>query len=253
MSKNPKSKEAPQGKRQTIKAQRQKKQRQQRLFIILAVTGAALLVMALVLKPIIVDSTTPVGEITPIAPQEYPLADGAALGDESAPVLVEVFEDFQCPACQQYSLETEPQLIENYVATGKIRYVFRHFPFIDDQSFTKESDRAALASECAAEQGRFWDYHVIVYTNWDGENQGAYNDKRLGAFAESIGLDMEKFNACMRDERYQDKISQDLAAGRQYGATGTPSVFVNGVQVAPGYVPTFEQLSQAIQAALAGQ
>jgi protein-disulfide isomerase len=190
-----------------------------------------------------------------ITPEARPLVDGAALGDPNAPVLVEVWEDFQCPACRTYSSEIEPLVVDNYVASGKARYVFRHYPFLDDRAASKESDQAANASMCAAEQGMFWEYHDYLFANWNSENAGAFSDKRLVAYGEALGLDMAAFNACFEENRFQDDIQQDLADGTRAGVTGTPSVFVNGQIIKPGFVPSYEDIAQAIEAALtsAGQ
>jgi protein-disulfide isomerase len=237
-------------KRQAIREQRIKKQRQQRIMVIFGISLIALLFAALLVLPGIQAARAPVGEITQITPMPRPPGEGAALGDPNAPVLIEVFEDFQCPACQTYSELVEPQIIQELVETGQVRYVFRHYPFIDDNSASRESDQAANASMCAAEQGRFWDYHDMLYANWNSENQGAFADKRLVAFAETLELDMDDFNACFRENRYESQIQADEAAGRQMGVTGTPSVFVNGKNIKPGYVPTFEDVQLAVQEAL---
>ncbi len=240
-------------KRQIIREQRLKRQNQQRLIVILVVAAAALVVAGLLILPSLRSNLAPVGEIKTAAPHDHPKANGTSLGDSSAPVLIEVWEDFQCPACQGYSEQVEPQVTDNYVATGKARYVFHHYPFLDTNSATKESHQAANASMCANEQGRFWDYHDILFTNQSGENQGAFTDKRLAAFAESIGLDMTKFNDCFESNRYKDQIEQDKADGEKAGVQGTPSVFVNGKLIKPGYVPTFQDISAAIDAALPSQ
>ncbi len=239
--------------RQQIREQRVQKQRRQRLLTILLITGGALLIAGLLIAPSLRNSLTPVGEIVQVTPEARPMVDGAAMGDPNAPVLVEVFEDFQCPACRTYSGDVEPLLVENYVASGKVRYVFRHYPFLDDRSVTKESDQSANASMCAAEQDKFWEYHDFLFANWNNENAGAYSDKRLVAFAESLGLDMGRFNDCFNENRYEDDIQKDLADGTQKGVTGTPSVFVNGQIVKPGFVPSFDEIAQAVEAALAAQ
>jgi protein-disulfide isomerase len=230
-----------------------KRQQQQRTYVIIAIAIGAVIIAGLLIMPSILEARTPVGDINTITPIERPQADGTTLGDANAPVLVEVWEDFQCPACQSYSEQIEPLVVQNYVATGKARYVFRHWPFIDDNSATRESDQSANASMCAMEQGRFWDYHDIVFANWDGENRGAYSDKRLVAFAESLGLDMEQFNACFEENEYKDWISQDQADGTAAGVTGTPSVFVDGQILTPGFVPSYDQIAAAIDAALGSQ
>jgi len=234
-------------KRQIIREQRLRRQRQQRLIVILAVSIGAIVIAALLIVP----SLTPVGEIAQITPVERPMVDGTALGAISAPVLIEVWVDFQCPACRNFSADVEHQIIETYVATGKARYVFRHFPFLDDRVISKESDQAANASMCASEQGRFWDYHDILFANWNSENAGAFSDKRLVAYAESLGLDMDNFNSCFKANRYKEQIDNDFEAGTSAGVKGTPSLFVNGEHITPGFVPSFAQVSTAVEAALA--
>ncbi len=236
-------------KRQQIREQRMKRQRQQRLMVILAVTAGALLIAGLLIVPSLINSLTPVGEIVNITPAERPLVDGKEMGDPNASVLVEVWEDFQCPACKTYSTDIAPLVVQNYVAPGNIRYVFRHYPFLDDRSASNESDQAANASMCAAEQDTFWQYHDYLFANWNSENAGAFSDKRLIAFAEALELDMDAFNACFRENRYKEIIDQDQADGTKVGVTGTPSVFVNGQIVKPGFVPSYEEIAQAIDAA----
>jgi protein-disulfide isomerase len=240
-------------KRQIVREQRVKRQRQQRLLTIGIVAAVALAVAFFLIAPSIRNAMTPVGEIIQITPEARASIDGRAIGDVSAPVLVEVWSDFQCPACQSFAQSIEPQVVQNYAATGKIRYEYRHFPFLDDRSSTKESDQAANASMCANEQGKFWEYHDYLFANWDGENQGAFNDKRLVAFAEALGLDTAAFNDCFQENRYKDDIAKDLADGDQAGVQGTPSVFVNETNLKPGFIPSYEEIAQAIDAALAGQ
>jgi len=190
-----------------------------------------------------------------VEPSLRPLVDGTAMGDPNALVRIDVFEDFQCPACRTYSEEIETRITETYVATGQVYYVFHQYPFIDRASVNKESQQAANASMCAAEQGLFWEYHDILFANWNGENAGAFNDKRLVAFAETLDMDMDLFNNCFEEDRYRDEIQTDFELGTEMGVSGTPSVFVNGQHITPGFVPGFEDLQQAIEAALiqAGQ
>ncbi len=238
------------GKKQILQERRRKKERRQQL-ITFAIIGIFVVVVAgFVAVPSIIAAATPVGAVIAINPSERPQTDGMSMGDPNAPVRVDVYEDFQCPACKSFTEDVETRLIEAYIKTGKIYYVFHHFPFLDDRVLTKESDQAANASLCANEQGRFWDYHDILFANWDGENEGGFADKRLIAFADNLGLDMDAFNACFAENRYKSQITADLDLGRQIGVTGTPGVFVNGNAVAPGYIPSYEQMQQAIEAAL---
>jgi protein-disulfide isomerase len=103
---------------------------------------------------------------------------------------------------------------------------------------------------CAEEQDLFWEYHDILFANWNGENVGAFSDERLMAFAETLGLDMETFTSCFEENRYQDEIQADYELGLEMGVSGTPSVFVDGQQITPGYVPGFGDIQQAVEAAL---
>jgi protein-disulfide isomerase len=215
------------------------------MYIVLGVVVAALVIAAVIITP----SLLPVGDIVTITPVERPMADGRAMGDPDAPVTIEVYEDFQCPACKTFAEQIAPQIKDAYVASGDVYYIYRHYPFLDDNAPRNESDQAANASMCAADENRFWDYHDMLFANWNGENQGAFSDKRLVAFAEALDLDMDAFNACFRENRYRDVIDQDLADGTKLGVTGTPSVFVNGQIVKPGFVPSYEEIAQAIDAA----
>lgn len=237
----------PVSKREAVRERRKQKQRKQRLFIVLGVVGVAAVIAALLIIP----SLLPVGDIVVITPHERPMVDGRAMGDPNAPVTIEVYEDFQCPACKSFTEQIEPQIVDAYVATGEVYYIFRHFPFLDDQAPRNESDQAASASMCAGDENRFWDYHDMLFANWNGENQGAFNDKRLIAFAEAIELDMPAFNACFDANDHEEEINSDELSGRNSGVTGTPSVMVNGRIISPGFVPSFQQISDAVEAELA--
>jgi protein-disulfide isomerase len=102
---------------------------------------------------------------------------------------------------------------------------------IDGNVGGSESRRAAEASECAREQDEFWNYHALVFANQQGEGQGAFSDRRLKAFAETLGLDTDAFNACLDSGRYAGEVRADEQLGRSLGVSGTPTVFVNGQRV----------------------
>jgi protein-disulfide isomerase len=228
---------------------RQKMQRQQqrrRLITIgLIALGAALVVLAVVIPQLV-----PVGEIVTVTPAALPNADGLSLGDANAPATIDVFEDFQCPACRRFTESTEPLIIQNLVSTGNARYVFHHYPFLDgDGVGSGESDQAANASMCANEQDKFWEMHSILFANWNGENKGAFSNRRLQAMAESIGLDMDAFNSCFNANKYEAEIQADFELGGNMGVSGTPTVFVNGQRVgAPGQVPSYQDIADAVAA-----
>jgi protein-disulfide isomerase len=194
--------------------------------------------------------------VTPFTPLAITAnVDGRHLGDSSAPVKVDVWEDFQSSACRTYSINVEPQVITNYVNTGKVYYTFHFYPFVDGGNASGESHHAANAALCASDQGHFWDYHEILLANWNGENKGAYSDEHLIVFAGYLGLDMTTFNQCFQANTYANLINQDILAGQTAGVhqNGTPSVFIDGQLLTPGYVPTYDQTAAVIDKALAGK
>jgi protein-disulfide isomerase len=234
-------------KRQERRERMQRQQRRQRLIIL----GAITLVAALVVFALVWQQLRPVGEIIAVTPAALPNADGLSLGDPDAPVAIQIFEDFQCPACQRFTESTEPLIIENLVATGKARYEFHHYPFLDGNGVGAigESDQAANAAMCANEQEKFWEMHSTLFANWNGENQGAFSNRRLQAMAESLGLDMDAFNNCFSANQYEEEIQADFDLGQQMGVSGTPSVFVNGQRVGqPRQVPSYEEIADAVNA-----
>lgn len=224
-------------KRQVLREERKKKERQKRILIIGGIVVAALIVIGFFVFPSLKKP-----EIVVVDPGDWYKEDGTALGDPSAPVKIDIFEDFKCSACQAYTLDIEPDLIKNEVTNGEVYYVFHQYPFLSE----KESSLAANASECAAEQNRFWDYKNILYENLNHVID-EYNSKSLNAFAESLGLDMKQFSSCLKSEKYADKVNKDKNLGDEMGVAGTPSLFVNGEIIKPGYVPTYQDIQIAIQ------
>ncbi len=225
---------------------RRKQERRGRMITIILVVIAAVLVMFVMVYP----SLKSTGEVATVEANPRPMENGVALGDPDAPVVIDLFEDFQCPACKLYSEEVEKRIVETYVANGQVYYVFHHFPFLDSRSATKESQQAANASMCALEQDHFWDYHDILFANWEGENIGTFRDENLISFAETLELDMDLFTACFEEKRYEDEIQADFNLGLEMGVSGTPSVFVNGQHISPKHIPTFEEVQQAVEAIL---
>lgn len=235
-------------KRQERRVKMQREQQRRRLILIgLIALGASLVVLAVVLPQL-----RPAGDIVTVTPAALPNADGLSLGDPNAPVTIDVFEDFQCSACVRFTQNVEPLVIQNLVATGKARYVFHNYPFLDGDGAgsSGESDQAANAVMCANEQGKFWEMHSILYANWNGENRGAFNTRRLQAMAESIGLEGDAFNSCFEANTYEADIQADFEMGQQMGVSGTPTVFVNRVRVgAPRQVASYQEIEQAVNAA----
>jgi protein-disulfide isomerase len=173
-------------------------------------------------------------------------AQDKSLGEASAPVVVAEYADFQCPYCKEFADGPGRQLKEEYVDTGRVRFVYRHFAFIGD-----ESTWAAEASDCADEQGRFWDYHDRLFAAQGDENSGAFSRDNLRAFAAELGLDTERFNQCLESGEYRSEVRQEYAEGQRLGVQGTPTLFVDGLLVRNG--GDYDVLRSAIESALAGQ
>ncbi len=159
----------------------------------------------------------------PAAAQAPTVDDDPFLGPADAKVTIIEFSDFQCPFCGRFFRDTEPKIIENYVKTGKARFVYRDLAFLGE-----ESVRAAEAAQCAHEQGKFWEYHNTLFSNQSGENEGAFKDENLKKFARDLKLDTAKFDGCLDSQKYRSEVQKDTDDARLSGATGTPTVFVNG-------------------------
>lgn len=166
------------------------------------------------------------------------------LGNKDAKVTVIEFADFQCPFCEKWFTDVGKSLIKDYVDTGKVKFAFRQYAFLG-----QESNWAAEASECANEQSKFWDYHDYLYTHQGSENSGAFAKEKLIGFAGEIGLNVNQFTSCLNSGKYTQKVAEDLAAGQKAGVTGTPSTFVNGMIVV-GAQP-YATLKQLIDTELA--
>jgi protein-disulfide isomerase len=191
--------------------------------------------------------------LVPIRPTPSELADPAnpqelAVGDPT--VTVEVWSDFQCPACRLWARQVEPDVVEEFVRPGTIRLVYRDFAFLDGGNRSGESQQAAAAARCAGEQGAFWPYHDYLYENQDGENDGAFRRERLDLIATTLELDMDAFGACMASDAPFEAVTASLAAGQQAGVRSTPTVAVNGVLQPAGALPITD-LRTAIDKALA--
>jgi protein-disulfide isomerase len=188
------------------------------------------------------------GSYVTVEPKEWPQEDGKALGPADAPVVVQEFSDFQCPYCRQFHDSILNPLIDQYIDSGQVRFEYHHYIVIDGNVGGNESRRSAEASECASEQGRFWDYHDMLFANQQGEGAGGFSDARLRAFAGALDLDTDAFDSCFNARRFSRSVTSDESLGRQLGVTGTPALFVNGVRVANPL--NYSQVQTAIDEAL---
>lgn len=145
------------------------------------------------------------------------------LGDPNAPITIIEFGDYQCFYCNKFFHDTENQIYENYIKTGKAKLIFKDFTIIGQDSVV-----AAHAAHCADDQGKFWEYHNTLYNNWNGENNGWASAENQFKFAQQVGLDNTKFTECMTSEKYKSKIQASSEDAKTLGLTGTPAFFVIG-------------------------
>lgn len=163
--------------------------------------------------------------------------DDPSIGPEDAPVVIVEFSDFNCSFCKRFHDTTLQPLLEQY--EGQIRFVYRDFAILGDTSIT-----SAIASECAYDQDRFWDYHDLLFAN-----QGNFSRDNLIGYATQLELDVDQFTVCIDDQVHLDDVRADSAAAQQIGARGTPAFLING-QFVSGAQP-YEVFVQLIDAELA--
>jgi protein-disulfide isomerase len=169
------------------------------------------------------------------------LADGTSLGAKSAPVTIDLWADFQCPVCQAFTDQIEPQLVTTYIEPGKVRLVFHDMAFIGPESVD-----AAVAAQAAAAQGKFWTYHDYLYANQGvTENSGAFSRARLISIADAVGLNQAKFTQALDDATLRNDVEAEASAGASQGVNATPTIFLNGKFFQAG-IPTWSALSAAI-------
>jgi protein-disulfide isomerase len=173
--------------------------------------------------------------------------NASALGDEQAKITIVEFADYQCPFCAKFHKETKDSLIQNFVETGKVKFLFKDL-IVNDRPNDKASTLAAAASYCAAEQGKYWEYNDELYKNSQGENTGWVTKDNLKQFANNIRVpDLMRFSDCVESDQYNTIVNENDSLGKNIGLTSTPTfIFYNGttpvaVQGAQPY-ELFEQI-----------
>jgi protein-disulfide isomerase len=155
------------------------------------------------------------------------------IGNPDAPITIIEFSDFQCPFCARFYTQTLPLIYEEYIDQGKVKLVFRDYPI---QSIHPNAVPAAVASECANEQGKFKEMHDILFDNQNEWNKQETVDalSLFSQYGTEIQLEQETFDSCLTSGKYIEEIQKDLVDGRDYGVSGTPGFFVGNDQI--GYV-----------------
>ncbi len=163
--------------------------------------------------------------ITPVQYQVKTPDDDNFLGNESAVVTVTEFSDFQCPFCARFFRETEPQLKKEYTDTGKIKFVYKHYPLPSNSN----AQKSAEASECAADiggQDAFWQLHDKMF-----QKNNLLSAGNLKRFARETGLNGTDFDLCLDSGAMRQRVLKDQEEGRKLGVTGTPAFFINGQKI----------------------
>jgi protein-disulfide isomerase len=166
----------------------------------------------------------------PAAVTPLELADGRSLGRADAPVTLDVWSDFQCPACGQFARTVVPSLVREYVTPGTLRIVYHDAAFQGQRSGGSydESVEAAAGARCAAAVGGYWPFHDWLFANQSGENEGAFALARLRAIATSAGLDLTAWDACRATGEQQAAVRSETGQGVTLGVSATPTMFLNG-------------------------
>ena len=155
---------------------------------------------------------------------------------------LDVWSDFQCPYCLTYWTDVQPNIVSTFIASGQVQLIYHDYTFIGPESLA-----AAVAARCADQQGKFWEYHDLLYANQGKENSGAFSADRLASLASMAGLDVGTWTTCLADPAVSAADQAGTEQGKALGVDGTPTLFVNGTKV-NGF--DFLSISTAIEGAL---
>jgi protein-disulfide isomerase len=191
------------------------------------------------------ESVAPITVPSVTTPSDIP-SSGRTLGSPTAPVTLDVWNDYQCPACRVFALEVLPKLMDAYVKTGQVKIVYHDLIVIDVVTGGHESADAANAARCAADQGKFWRYQDWLWANQGAEGSGAYSTARLVELGTRAGLDMSTFQTCVENGAHSSDVQAESSAGPAIDAT--PTVLVNGQQLASA---DYDTVAAAIKRSLA--
>ncbi len=190
------------------------------------VIGVVVLVAAIMIIPTFISKNKPISQAIP---STVSTEDGYAItfnGDLKGLPVVQIYEDFQCPICQQFE-GLNGKYITSLVTEKKAVVKYHVLSFIG-----QESVRAANASACANDEGKFVDFHNALYANQPAsENSGEWTNDRLIAIAGVVGIKSDSFKSCVKDMKYEGWVGKVAEAGSKAGVNSTPTVFVNGKEI----------------------
>ena len=234
--------------RKYIQERREKRKRQNNQLTLIMV-GGVLAVLGAILYAVLSSNNVNLRARQIIQPvfTEAEQYDLSGLGDPQAPVLVEAYSNFSCSHCADFALETGKQIEQEYISTGQVSLVFKTVGYSPEAPALTQ---AIESTYCAAEQGSFWQFHDLIFANQVRlfTNRAANIAATMRTFAEMLALNLDQFESCVAEEKYQDLVFENQADASQMGVSGTPTFFINGVKVI-GNQP-YENFQEAIEQAL---
>ncbi|MBW2986396.1 DsbA family protein [Candidatus Woesearchaeota archaeon] len=183
--------------------------------------------------------TEPAKPTVQLTVDDIDLEDVPFMGEEDAEITMVIYDDFECPFCSKFETDSFAKIKEEYIDTGKAKFYYKHFPL----GFHSHAQLAAEASECAHDQGKFWEMHDKIF-----ENQKDLSEESLKTWAEELELDMDDFNSCLDSHKYAEKVKLSMAEGQKVGVQGTPSVLIED-ELVVGAQP-FENFKKVIDSKL---
>lgn len=190
-------------------------------YIIMGIIGIIAIAVAIIAANFMV--STPQN----IAQQRFGSVDvtmgSPVLGSDSAPITIIEFGDYQCPQCDRWFKTIKPDIQEQYINTGKANLYF-----VDLAFFGPDSTNAAEATYCAGDQGRYWEFHNILYSNQQGINDGWANPDNLKSFASQLSLDRNLFDSCLDSDKYKNRVEKNVLEAKRNGASATPTFIIVG-------------------------
>ena len=216
------------------------------LLAVITIAGVALIAYVAINKRS--DAAAGAAEFTiPDVDGELVSADvGVSRGAEDAPVLIEEYADYQCPACGMVGTLTLPQIMRDYVDTGKARFVFVDFPLHEGNS-----ELGAMAARCAADQDAYWPMQKVLLGRMREWGTDRNPKNRVRTYADGLGLDGRALMDCVDSNKYREIVLASQMRARQLGINQTPTFFING-QVVVGAMG-YDQMAELIEAELAKQ
>jgi protein-disulfide isomerase len=212
------------------------------------VTAAAIVVAVAIIALVRPPATSGDSLVEPPTSYAAELVDGDVLGAATAPVVMQVYADFQCPACRLFVTSELPSLVNDFVRPGTLRIEARDIDILGTGS-PNESLELAVGAACAAQQDRYWQFHDLVFWNQGRENKGDHDAEFIASIATAAEVDVAAWSACIGGADLRAAVTAATQAARTAGVNQTPTLVVNG-QVIVG-VPDYAKLADAIRQAAA--